>query len=98
MGFFSLASGHGFLPDAQLAFSATWPEAASCRFGGARLQYLLVADMRGTFVGSRPAKPERRRRTGRGQTVTKPLALKRLELPLSEKQIPQVVENLESGG
>jgi hypothetical protein len=97
MGFFSLASGHGFLPHAQLA--ATWPEAASCRFGGARLQYLLVADMRrGMFVGSRPAKPERRRRTGRGQTVTKPLALKRLELLLSEKQIPQVVENLESGG
>jgi hypothetical protein len=30
--------------------------------------------------------------------VTKPLALKRLGLPLSEKQIPQVVENPESGG
>jgi hypothetical protein len=29
--------------------------------------------------------------------VTKPLALSRLGLPLSEKQIPQVVENLESG-
>ena len=34
----------------------------------------------------------------RGKTVTKPLALNRLGLPLSEKQIPQVVENLESGG
>jgi hypothetical protein len=34
----------------------------------------------------------------RGKTVTKPLALSRLGLPLSEKQIPQVVENLESGG
>jgi hypothetical protein len=30
--------------------------------------------------------------------VTKPSALRRLELLLSEKQIPQVVENLESGG
>jgi hypothetical protein len=34
----------------------------------------------------------------RGRTVTKPLALSLLGLPLSEKQIPQVVENLESGG
>jgi hypothetical protein len=34
----------------------------------------------------------------RGKTVTKPLALKRLGLPLSEKQIPQVIENPESGG
>ena len=33
----------------------------------------------------------------RGKTVTKPLVLSRLGLPLSEKQIPQVVENLESG-
>jgi hypothetical protein len=33
----------------------------------------------------------------RGKTVTKPLALSRLGLLLSEKQIPQVVENLESG-
>jgi len=30
--------------------------------------------------------------------VTKPFTLSRLGLPLSEKQIPQVVENLESGG
>jgi len=30
--------------------------------------------------------------------VTKPIALRRLGLLLSEKQIPQVVENLESGG
>jgi hypothetical protein len=29
--------------------------------------------------------------------VTKPLALSPLGLPLSEKQIPQVVENIESG-
>ena len=36
--------------------------------------------------------------TDRGKTVTKPLALSRLGLPLSEKQIPQVVENYESGG
>jgi hypothetical protein len=34
----------------------------------------------------------------RGKTVTKPLALSALGLALSEKQIPQVVENLESGG
>src|ERR1700730_2188808 len=34
----------------------------------------------------------------RGKTVTKPLPLSRLGLPLSEKQIPQVVENLERGG
>jgi hypothetical protein len=33
----------------------------------------------------------------RGKTVTKPLGLKGLGLPLSEKQIPQVVENLNSG-
>ena len=36
--------------------------------------------------------------TDRGKTVTKPLPLSRLGLPSSEKQIPQVVENLESGG
>jgi hypothetical protein len=29
--------------------------------------------------------------------VTEPLELNRLELPSSEKQIPQVVENLQSG-
>ena len=34
----------------------------------------------------------------RGKTVTRPLPLGRLGLPLSEKQIPQVVENLENGG
>jgi hypothetical protein len=34
----------------------------------------------------------------RGKTVTKPLLLSRLGLSLSEKQIPQVIENLESGG
>ena len=33
----------------------------------------------------------------RGKTVTKPSALSRLGMPLSEKQIPQVVEKLESG-
>jgi hypothetical protein len=33
----------------------------------------------------------------RGKTVTKPVALMQLGLALSEKQIPQVVENLESG-
>jgi hypothetical protein len=33
----------------------------------------------------------------RGKTVTKPFTLSRLGLLLSEKQIPQVVENLESG-
>ncbi|MEP6960545.1 MAG: hypothetical protein ABI995_00600 [Acidobacteriota bacterium] len=37
-------------------------------------------------------------RADRGKTVTKPFVLDLLELPLSEKQIPQVVENLESGG
>ena len=34
----------------------------------------------------------------RGKTVTKLLPLSPLGLPSSEKQIPQVVENLESGG
>jgi hypothetical protein len=34
----------------------------------------------------------------RGKTMSKPLALSCLGLALSEKQIPQVVENLESGG
>jgi hypothetical protein len=33
----------------------------------------------------------------RGKTVTKPLVLSLLELPLSEKQIPQVIEKYESG-
>jgi hypothetical protein len=33
----------------------------------------------------------------RGRTVTKHFALSCLGLPLSEKQIPQIVENLESG-
>jgi hypothetical protein len=33
----------------------------------------------------------------RGKTVTKPLPLSVLGLALSEKQIPQVVEKLESG-
>jgi hypothetical protein len=33
----------------------------------------------------------------RGKTVTKRLALSGLGLPFSEKQIPQVVENPESG-
>jgi len=35
--------------------------------------------------------------TDRGKTVTKPLFLHRLGLSLSEKQIPQIVENVESG-
>ena len=34
----------------------------------------------------------------RGKTVTKRRVLTPFGLPLSEKQIPQVVENLESGG
>ena len=34
----------------------------------------------------------------RGKTVTKLVRLIALGLPLSEKQIPQVIENLESGG
>ena len=34
----------------------------------------------------------------RGKTVAKPFGLKLLELPLNEKQIPQVVERIESGG
>ena len=37
-------------------------------------------------------------RADRGKTVTKPFVLNGLGLPLSEKQIPQVVENLDSGG
>ena len=36
-------------------------------------------------------------RSHRGKTVTKPLPLKPLGLPLSEKQIPQVVEKIENG-
>ena len=38
-----------------------------------------------------------RGRLCRGKTVTKPLALRELGKASSEKQIPQVVENLESG-
>jgi hypothetical protein len=34
----------------------------------------------------------------RGKTVTKPVPLRGLGLASGEKQIPQVVENLESGG
>ena len=34
----------------------------------------------------------------RGKTVTKPIMLRALGKALSEKQIPQVVENPESGG
>jgi hypothetical protein len=45
-----------------------------------------------------PDHVEDRVRPNGGKTVTKSLALIRLGLPLSEKQIPQVVENLESGG
>jgi hypothetical protein len=33
-----------------------------------------------------------------GKTVTKPLVLNGLGLPSSEKQVPQIVENLASGG
>jgi hypothetical protein len=33
----------------------------------------------------------------RGKTVTKPLVLKPLDLLLSEKQIPQVIEKIENG-
>ena len=46
----------------------------------------------------RRQRPERQRQTDRGKTVTKPLALGYLGLPLSEKEIPQVIENAESGG
>ena len=34
---------------------------------------------------------------GRGKTVTERVGFMRLGLPLSEKQIPQVIENAESG-
>jgi hypothetical protein len=37
-------------------------------------------------------------RTDHGKTVTKPRLLVQLGLALSEKQIPQVFENLGSGG
>ena len=49
-------------------------------------------------VHSWPGRCAARTPNDRGKTVTKPLALGRLGLPLSEKQIPQVVEILESGG
>ncbi len=45
-----------------------------------------------------PSGPSSAGRLGSCTTVAKPLPLSRLGLPLSEKQIPQVVENLESGG
>ena len=45
-----------------------------------------------------PDHVEDRVRPNGGKTVTKSLAMIRLGLPLSEKQIPQVVENPESGG
>jgi hypothetical protein len=45
-----------------------------------------------------PSGPSSAGRLGSCTTVAKPLPLSRLGLPLSEKQIPQVVENPESGG
>jgi len=41
--------------------------------------------------------PEPNTSADRGKTVTKPLPLSPLGLPMSEKQIPQVIENFESG-
>jgi len=49
-------------------------------------------------VYSWPGRCTARTLNDRGKTVTKPRLLKPLGLPLSEKQIPQVVEILESGG
>ena len=49
-------------------------------------------------VYSWPGRCSARTPNDRGKTVTKPRLLKPLGLPLSEKQIPQVVEILESGG
>jgi hypothetical protein len=94
IGLFSLASGHGFLPHAQLALVARGPRRRAAD-SAARSSNTSTADMRRyTFVGL----DARGLNGGVGRAVAKPLALKRLELPLSEKQIPQVVENLESGG
>ena len=59
----------------------------------------LLADLR---VAARRIVTRAQRRSpvrlDRGRTVTKPVALRELEKASSEKQIPQVVENLESGG
>jgi hypothetical protein len=68
----------------QEARSIEWEVAAFC---GRRPASVLLH-----FVSTEGFIPD-----DRGKTVTKPLALSRLGLLLSEKQIPQVVENLESG-
>ena len=49
-------------------------------------------------VYSWPGRCTARPPNDRGKTVTKPRLLKPLGLPLSEKQIPQVIEILESEG
>jgi hypothetical protein len=58
----------------------------------------LLADLR-VAARMKVTRAERRSpvRLDRGRTVTKPVALRELEKASSEKQIPQVVENLESG-
>jgi len=75
-------------------------------------QLVVPGDSSGTYVRLRlrshacnlpvvyswPGRCAARTPNDRGKTVTKPKLLKPLGLPLSEKQIPQVVEILESGG
>jgi hypothetical protein len=96
MGFFSLAS----VMASYLTSNSHLPRLA--RFGElpirrARLQRLYCGPAP-QYVYKSTGGACTEASDGRGKTVTKPLQLKRLELPLSEKQIPQVVENLESGG
>jgi len=76
---------------AKLSFRAT-PQAPMSAPGSgvSRATLPVVYSWPGRCVAQTP--------NDRGKTVTKPRLLKPLELPLSEKQIPQVVEILESGG
>jgi hypothetical protein len=72
---------------AKLSFRAT-PQAPMSAFSSG----LSRATCQSSILGLDDVPPEPRR------TVAKPRLLKLLGLPLSEKQIPQVVEILESGG
>jgi len=66
------------------------------------LHHTLHVFLKTQFAGTDSGKPHdgasEMPRQHRGKTVAKPFGLTLLELPLSEKQIPQVVEKFESGG
>jgi hypothetical protein len=58
----------------------------------------LAEDQRAGEAGDTTTSDARGLGVNRGKTVTKPIILRALGKALSEKQIPQVVENPESGG